>query len=158
MYKLMYLVVDGGMVQQVNHSLLLSFLLPLAPPDSLLDVEIRVSHCLRFVLSEVCQISVSEKCPKMKFDCSKLFWKASHTWSTFLRSWTVSSRVSQRLYALSPPATSMRAPLPLLRYLVCHEDHIHSPLEEFPCDHLVSCSPVHLQILLPWDRRHDFCN
>ena len=58
LYKLMYLIVDGGMVQQVNHSLLLMFLLPLVPPDSLLDVEIQVSCCLRFVLSEVCQIRV----------------------------------------------------------------------------------------------------
>ena len=58
--KLTYLVVDGGMVQQVDHSLLFSFLLPLAPPDSLLDAEIEISHCLQFILSEVCQISVSE--------------------------------------------------------------------------------------------------
>ena len=50
----------------------------------------------------------SLKCQN-EVDCSKLFLKASHTWSTFLRSWTVSSRVSQWLYALSPPATSMRA-------------------------------------------------
>ena len=42
-------------------------------------------------------------------DCSKLFSNAFHTCSTFLRSCTVSSRVSQRLYASSPPATSMRA-------------------------------------------------
>ena len=42
LYKLTYLVVNGGMVQQVNHSLLLSFLLPLASPDCLLDAEIQV--------------------------------------------------------------------------------------------------------------------
>ena len=60
LYKLTYLIVDGGMLQQVDHSLLLSFLLPLAQPDSLLDAEIQVSHCLWFVLSEVCQIRVSE--------------------------------------------------------------------------------------------------
>ena len=58
--ELMYLIVDGGMVQQVYHLLLLSFLLPLAPPDSLLDAEIQISHCLQFVLSEVCQVSISE--------------------------------------------------------------------------------------------------
>ena len=34
------LVVDDGMVQQVDHSFLLRLLLPLAPPDCLLDVEI----------------------------------------------------------------------------------------------------------------------
>ena len=33
-----------------------------------------------------------------------------------------------------------------------------SLLEEPPCGYLVCCSPVHLRILLPWDRRHDFCN
>ena len=38
------LVVDGGMVQQINLSLLLRLLLPLPPPDSLLDAEIQVSH------------------------------------------------------------------------------------------------------------------
>ena len=49
-------------------------------------------------------------------------------------------------------------PLPFLRCLVCHKDHIHSLLEGPPCGNLVSCSPVHLWILLPWDQRHDFCN
>ena len=48
------------MVQQVDHSLLFWLLLPLVPPDSLLDVKIQVSRCLRFVLPEVYQISVSE--------------------------------------------------------------------------------------------------
>ena len=104
----MYLVVDGGMVQQVNHSLLFGLLLPLAPPDSLLDAKVQVSRCLGLVLPEVCQIRVSEM-PKNEVDCSKLFSNAIHTWSTFLRFCTVSSRVSQRLYASSPPATSMRA-------------------------------------------------
>ena len=47
--------------------------------------------------------------------------------------------------------------LPLLWYLVCHKDHLHLPLEEFPCGNLVGCSPVHLQILLPWDRWHFVC-
>ena len=51
---------------------------------------------------------VSLKCQN-EVDCLKLFSKASHTWSTFWQSWTVSSRVSQWLYASSPPATSMRA-------------------------------------------------
>ena len=51
---------------------------------------------------------VSLKCQN-EVDCSKLFSKASHTCCTILRSLTVSSRVSQRLYASSPPATSMRA-------------------------------------------------
>ena len=36
---------------------------------------------------------VSLKCQN-EVDCSKLFSNASHTWFTFLRSWTVSSRVS----------------------------------------------------------------
>ena len=48
------------MVQQVDHLPLFGLLLPLAPPDSLLDAEIQVGCCLRFVLPEVCQISVSE--------------------------------------------------------------------------------------------------
>ena len=48
-------------------------------------------------------------CLKSEVDCSKLFSKASHTCFTTLWSLTVSSRVSQRLYASSPPATSMRA-------------------------------------------------
>ena len=51
---------------------------------------------------------VSLKCQN-EVDCSKLFSNAFHTYSTFLRSSTLSSRVSQRLYASSPPATSMRA-------------------------------------------------
>ena len=51
---------------------------------------------------------VSLKCQN-EVDCSKLFSNAVHTCSTFLRFCTVSSRVSQRLYASSPPATSMRA-------------------------------------------------
>ena len=51
---------------------------------------------------------VSLKCQN-EVDCSKLFSNAFHTCSTFLQSCTVSSRVSQRLYASSPPATSMRA-------------------------------------------------
>ena len=51
---------------------------------------------------------VSLKCQN-EVDCSKLFSKASHTCFTTLRSVTVSSRVSQQLYASSPPATSMRA-------------------------------------------------
>ena len=38
---LMYLIVDCGMVQQVDHPLLLS-VLPLASPDGLFDVEIQV--------------------------------------------------------------------------------------------------------------------
>ena len=144
------------MVQQVDHSLLLSFLLPLASPDSLLDVEIQVSHCLRFVLSEVCRYA-SLKCQN-EVDCSKLFSKASHTCFTTLRSLTVSSRVSQRLYALSPPATSIRAHC--LSSGIWSATKITSipPLEDLPCGHLISCSPVHLRILLPWDRRHDFCN
>ena len=100
---------------------------------------------------------MSLKCQN-EVDCSKLFSNTSHTCSTFLRSSTLSSRVSQRLYASSPPATSIEGPLSLLRDLVCHEDHIHLPLEGSPCGYLVCCSPVHLRILLPWDRRHDFCN
>ena len=60
LYKLMYLIVDGGMVQQVDHPLLLGFLLPLAPLTVYLRAEIQVSCCLWFVLSEVSQISVSE--------------------------------------------------------------------------------------------------
>ena len=95
------------MVQQVDHSLLFRLLLPLASPDSLLDVEIQVCCCLRFVLSEVYQIGISEM--PNEVDCSKLFSKASHTCFTTLRSFTVCSRVSQRLYASLPPATSMRA-------------------------------------------------
>ena len=60
LYKLTYLIVNGGMVQQVDHSLLFGLLLLLAPPDSLLDAKIQVGRCLRFILPEVCQISVSE--------------------------------------------------------------------------------------------------
>ena len=51
---------------------------------------------------------VSLKCQN-EVDCSKLFSNAFHTCSTFLQSSTLSSRVSQWLYASSPPATSMRA-------------------------------------------------
>ena len=51
---------------------------------------------------------VSLKCQN-EVDCSKLFSNAFRTCSTFLRSSTLSSRVSQWLYASSPPATSMRA-------------------------------------------------
>ena len=50
----------------------------------------------------------SLKCQN-EVDCSKLFSKASHTCFATLQSVTVSSRVSQRLYASLPPATSMRA-------------------------------------------------
>ena len=39
---LTYLIVDCGMVQQVDHPFLLRFLLLLASPDSLLDAEIQV--------------------------------------------------------------------------------------------------------------------
>ena len=49
-------------------------------------------------------------------------------------------------------------PLPLLRDLVCHEDHFHSPFEDLPSGYFVCCSPVHLRIFLPWDRRHVYCN
>ena len=51
---------------------------------------------------------MSLKCQN-EVDCSKLFSKVSHTCFTTLWSLTVSSRVSQRLYASLPPATSMRA-------------------------------------------------
>ena len=67
----------------------------------------QISCCLQFVLSEVCQIRVSEM-PKWSWLFEALL-ESVHTWSTFLRSWTVSSRVSQWLYASSPPATSMKA-------------------------------------------------
>ena len=95
------------MVQQVDHSHLVMLSPPLASFDGLLDAEIQVSRCLGFVLSEVCQIA-SLKCQN-EVDCSKLFSKTSHTCFTTLRSSTFSSRVSQRLCASSPPATSMRA-------------------------------------------------
>ena len=97
----MYLVVDGGMVQQVDHSLLLRFLLPLAPPDRSRSAVVSDSSCLKSARY------VSLKCQN-EVDCSKLFSNAFHTCSTFLRSLTL-SRVSQQLYASSPPATSMRA-------------------------------------------------
>ena len=42
------------MVQEVDHSLLFRLPLPLAPPDSLLDVEIQVSRCLRFITASPC--------------------------------------------------------------------------------------------------------
>ena len=42
----------------------------------------------------------------------------------------------------------------ILWYLVCHEDHLHPPLEHFLSSNLVSCSPVHLQILLSWEHGH----
>ena len=154
--KLMYLVVDGGMVQQVDHSLLLGFLLPLAPPDSLLDTEIEISRCLRFVLSEVCQISISEM-PKWSW-LFEAFLK-SVPYLVYLL--TVFHRVFKSVPVVVCFVTSCHkyeGPLPLLRYLVCHKEHIHSQLEGLPCSNLVSCSPFHLRILLPWDRRHDFCN
>ena len=156
LYKLTYLIVDGGMVQQVDHLLLVSFLLPLAPPDSLLDVEIQVSHCLWFVLSEVCQISIS-KMPKWSWLLKALFECVPY----LIHLPAVLDCLFKSVPAVVCFVTSCHkyeSPLPLLRYLVCHEDHIHLPLEEPPCGHLVGCSPVHLRILLPWDRWHDFCN
>ena len=57
---LTYFVVESGMVQQGDHSLLFGILIPLAPSDSLLDAEIQVSHQLRGVLSEISEIDVSE--------------------------------------------------------------------------------------------------
>ena len=152
----MYLVVNCGMVQQVDHSHLIVLPSPLASFDGLLDAEIQVSRCLGFVLSQVCQISVSEM-PK---------------WGWLLEA--ILEGVPYLLYYLmildfffkSVPAVvcfisschKYEGPLPVLRNLVHHEDHFHSPLEDLPCGYLVCCSPVHLRILLPWDRRHVYCN
>ena len=95
---------------------------------------------------------VSLKCQN-EVDCSKLFSNAFHTCSTCLRSVTVSSRVSQWLYASSPPATSMRAHCLSSGTWSATKITFIRRLKDF---HLVSCSPVHLRILLPWDHRHDF--
>ena len=101
---------------------------------------------------------VSLKCQN-EVDCSKLFSKVSHTCFATLRSVTVSSRVSQRLYASSPPATSMRAHCSLLRDLVCHEDQLpFAALKTFHVATLSAALQVHLRILLPWYRRHAYCN
>ena len=156
LYKLTYLVVDGGMVQQVDHSLLFGLLLPLAPPDSLLDVEIQVGCCLRFFLPEVCQISVSEM-PKWSW----LFEALLKSVPYLLYYLTVLDCIFKSVPAVVCFIASCHkyeGPLPLLRDLVCQEDHFHSPLEDLPCSYLVCCSPVHLRILLPWDRWHDFYN
>ena len=143
LYKLTYLVVDGGMVQQVDHSLLFRLLLPLAPPDSLLDAEIQVSRCLRFVLSEVCQIGVSEM-PKWSW----LFEALLESVPYLLYYLTVLDCIFKSVPAVVCFIASCHkyeGPLPLLRDLVCHEDHFHSPLEDLPsglpCLLLSSSSP-----------------
>ena len=99
---------------------------------------------------------VSLKCQN-EVDCSKLFSNASHTCSTFLRSCTVFKSVPAVVCFITS-CHKYEGPLPLLRDLVCHEDHFHSPFEDLPSGYFVCCSPVHLRIFLPWDRRHLNCN
>ena len=130
LYKLTYLVVNGGMVQQVDHSLLFGLPLPLAPPDSLLDAKIQVSRCLGFILPEVCQIRVSEM-PKWSW----LFEALLESIPYLLYYLTIRDCI----FKSDPAVVSFIAschkyegPLPLLRDLVCHEDHFHSPLEDLP--------------------------
>ena len=101
------------------------------------------SSCLKSA-----RVRVSEM-PKWSWLFESSSRNVSHTWSTFLWSSTVSSRVSQQLYAPSPLATSMRAHcLSSGTWSATKITFIHR-LKELPCGHLVGCSPVHLWILLP---------
>ena len=110
----------------------------------------------RFVLSEVCQVCVSEM-PKWSW----LFEALLESVPYLLYYLTVCNCVFKSVPAVVCFIASCHkyeGPLPLLRDLVCHEDHFHSPLEDLPSGYLVCCSPVHLRILLPWYRRHAYCN
>ena len=126
-----------------NHSLLFGLLLPLAPFDSLLDVKIQVSRCLWLVLPEVSQIRVSEM-PKWSW----LFEALLECLPYLFHLLTVLYCVFKSVPAVVCFVTSCHryeGPLPLLRDLVCHEDHFHSPSERpskrLPCLLLSSSSP-----------------
>ena len=149
---LMDLIVDCGMVQQVNHMLLFCILVPLTIPDGLFDAEIQISCCLSVFLSEVSEIGVSE----MPKGC-RLFEAFLECLPYLLNLLGVLYHVFKSVPAVVCFFTSChkyKGILSLLWYLVCHEDHFHVTLELPPSSNFLCHSPIHLQILLSQDSLH----
>ena len=143
---LKYLVVDGRMVQQVNHTLLLCLLRPLASFDNLLDAEIQIGCCLCGFLPHISQISVSEM-PKRRGLFEALFKGLPYLCYIFLVLDSFFKSVPAVVCLISS-CHKYEGPLSVPCHLVCHEDNLHPSFELSPSGHFVSCSPFHVRILL----------
>ena len=134
------------MLWKIDFVAFLLFFLELTPFNAFSDASVKASHCLTSNQPEVSKIQVMIM--PMRIQLLNSHFKCIPYLIWLCGAFYLVLKCILVVKCLITPCYKYQCMLPPLQHIVNHEDDIYSFLEDPSSLNLVSCSPIHLQVLL----------